>query len=515
MYKSVKTDLNTIVVKLEALDAERKLYTLSKSKSKDSVTYPTFKAKEAEDVHRFVKEFKEALITNQVAEKDQVKTLRSNLRNFALDIVHKEVKKIDKAYDLLIKQFGNSDQIWAAKFKVFEAECQKKWPSQQENPKERYQKLSKMLEQFEELHSLVKNGSVDSGELYNHTSVKKLYSLIPSEMKTEALKKLTCDSKSSEKVDALKDALIMFRDLSQQEMLLKFDGSAIENKNDNKNYYGDQADKKGQGARSCFFCKKDWTEQTHIKQWSIFCCIKFLRLDLEHRRKELKERGLCYCCGFKMWVKGQRHNCVKFKEIKGSDEIRCIAPGKNGQCFYNGLTCNHKEINPEVKEKVRRILKIELKIAFVFTEPIRGKMEHVEETIPQEAFGSLQDRSSDLQNGEVAKHMGDEELHKFFRERERLVGGDVEKILGVPEGETLFIFCVIKGRTRPLRAFMDNGCSSWLVKNGVPENELKSAKLRDGPIPMWVAGGHTVYASAEWASLLPLNNGFHQIVKGL
>ena len=32
---------------------------------------------------------------------------------------------------------------------------------------------------------------------------------------------------------------------------------------------------------------------------------------------------------------------------------------------------------------------------------------------------------------------------------------------------------------------------------------------------MWVAGGHTVYATAEWASLLPLSNGCHQIVKGL
>ena len=51
-----------------------------------------------------------------------------------------------------------------------EDECQKKWPSQQE----RYQKLSKMLEQFEELHTLVKDGSVDSGELYNITCVKKL-----------------------------------------------------------------------------------------------------------------------------------------------------------------------------------------------------------------------------------------------------------------------------------------------------------------------------------------------------
>ena len=62
---------------------------------------------------------------------------------------------------------------------------------------------------------------------------------------------------------------------------------------------------------------------------------------------------------------------------------------------------------------------------------------------------------------------------------------------------------------------MDSGCSSWLVKDGVPEKELHSVKLRDGPIPMWVAGGHTVSATAEWSSLLPLADGSHQIVRGL
>ena len=32
---------------------------------------------------------------------------------------------------------------------------------------------------------------------------------------------------------------------------------------------------------------------------------------------------------------------------------------------------------------------------------------------------------------------------------------------------------------------------------------------------MFVAGGHTVLATAEWASLLPLTNGSNQIIRGL
>ena len=53
------------------------------------------------------------------------------------------------------------------------------------------------------------------------------------------------------------------------------------------------------------------------------------------------------------------------------------------------------------------------------------------------------------------------------------------------------------------------------VAAGVPENELKSIKLKQGPLKMFVAGGHTQYADAEWASQLPLSNGHTQIVRGL
>ena len=54
----------------------------------------------------------------------------------------------------------------------------------------------------------------------------------------------------------------------------------------------------------------------------------------------------------------------------------------------------------------------------------------------------------------------------------------------------------------------------WQIRV-IPETKLISYKLQDGPIPMGVASGLTVYASAEWASLLPLADGGHQVVRGL
>ena len=128
---------------------------------------------------------------------------------------------------------------------------------------------------------------------------------------------------------------------------------------------------------------------------------------------------------------------------------------------------------------------------------------------------SAETRFQDLQTGEVAKNMNNKDLHEFYKNRSKREGSDVSRILQIPEGETLFVFCIIRGKTRGLRAFLDNGCNSWLVKDGVPQNELTSTKLRDGPINLGVAGGHTVQALAEWSSLLPMDNGYYQTVRGL
>ena len=98
----------------------------------------------------------------------------------------------------------------------------------------------------------------------------------------------------------------------------------------------------------------------------------------------------------------------------------------------------------------------------------------------------------------------------FLKKREEMEGGDAAKILGIPEGDPMFIFGMIQGRTRPLRSFMDGGCSSWLAKNGVPENELKSIKLKQGPLKMFVAGDHTQYAvcSHNFPYLMDIHRSF-------
>ena len=161
-------DAQNVVRQLKDEDAKRRLYTFSKSQAKSSIPYPVFKSRDEDHIHKFVKETKELFIRNRVPISDQARILRTNLKGFAPDIVHKDITNIETAYKLLIKQHGG-----AAKYKIFLSECEGYWPGLQ-NPKQRYQKISKIVAQLEELETLITDGSVNKAELYNAVSVKKL-----------------------------------------------------------------------------------------------------------------------------------------------------------------------------------------------------------------------------------------------------------------------------------------------------------------------------------------------------
>ena len=349
LHTSVKTSLSSLVADLEKEDSSRKLYTNCKSQGKDPIPYPLFKSKEDEDIHKFLKEFKEALIRNQIPVKDQVKILRTNLKNFALEVVHKDITDIEVAYKLLIKHFGNSDKIWTAKFKVFLDECEKRWPSSDQNPKERFQKLSKLVSQLEELELLLADGSVDRAELYNASSVKKLFAIIPNEITNKVFESLEDTSTNEDKVRKLKTVMIKFKNTAQQKMLMDMSGER-EIMKDKFNY--------GEQKNLCFYCREEWDTSTHIKEWGIFGCKELLKLSPDDRRTSLLKKKLCLACGFSRGSKISRdsrsHKCRNI-----AVELKCEGDYNGTQCKFNGLTCKHRKVKPIVKSKIKSKLNLD------------------------------------------------------------------------------------------------------------------------------------------------------------
>ena len=183
----VTNEGNESVELLKTEESKRKLYTNARNQSKDSVPYPVYKSKDDEDVLKFMREMKDAFVRNQVPLKDHVKHLRLQLRGLALEIVHKDLTDIDEAYKLLTRQFGSSDQIWAAKYKVFLQECEKKWPSTQGNARERFQKLTRIIVQIDDLERFIEERTMSKAELFNAGNVKKFLSLMPEEIFNDTL----------------------------------------------------------------------------------------------------------------------------------------------------------------------------------------------------------------------------------------------------------------------------------------------------------------------------------------
>ena len=93
--------------------------------------------------------------------------------------------------------------------------------------------------------------------------------------------------------------------------------------------------------------------------------------------------------------------------------------------------------------------------------------------------------------------MSNSELTDFFKSDIINSQNNNSEVIPIPNGECMFIFNIFKGRDGPVQAFIDSGCNCWVAEGGIPQKELVSVQLEDGPIPINVAGGSTVYALAE------------------
>ena len=112
--------------------------------------------------------------------------------------------------------------------------------------------------------------------------------------------------------------------------------------------------------------------------------------------------------------------------------------------------------------------------------------------------------------------MCDVELVDFFRQKVSQPGtGAAPEVHPIPGRKALFMLTTMKGKTRDLTVFVDSGCNYWVAQSQVPRQELESVKLSEGPFPVSVAGNQTIYAEAEYGALLPLQDGFFQVVRGL
>ena len=203
-----------------------------------------------------------------------------------------------------------------------------------------------------------------------------------------------------------------------------------------------------------------------------------------------------------------RHLCKWKDKNKDLTPVKCT----NNSCKFGAATRpDHQGGNAskELKDWLNSS-GINSTMTSVFSFPCRARSSHP----PLDTNVSSKIRSK-LQSGQLASNFSDEQIRELFENDLKPEQHENVEIKTVPEGEAAFIFCKIKGKHNDVQAFIDNGCNCAIFRDGVPQEEFTSCLLQEGPIRIDVATGVKAEAQGEWATLLPLNDGSHQIVRSL
>ena len=98
--------------------------------------------------------------------------------------------------------------------------------------------------------------------------------------------------------------------------------------------------------------------------------------------------------------------------------------------------------------------------------------------------------------------------------RRKSVDKSVE-IVPIPDGTPMFMFQQLKGKTKPVNAFYDSGCSNACLRKGIPGVQLQGQKLASGPFSVIGVQGVTIEASDEWLVHLDRADGRKQLLRAI
>ena len=221
----------------------------------------------------------------------------------------------------------------------------------------------------------------------------------------------------------------------------------------------------------------------------------------EKRIKFLQERGICFICGKERQDK--RFHAIKNGSLfcrndnfNAAQPVRCTytSPNSYFQCYYSAATCTRHAPNNVPHGLIEWLRKNDIRstISAIFFGPV-SKNCSFDAHHPTSTKMNRNTRSK-LQLGKYSKNFSNDQLREIFAQD---LNVSEERVSPMPEGDVSFIFCKIKGIKSSIQAFFDSGCNCAIFRDGVPQQQLTSLKLRDGPIPIDVATGVTVHALGE------------------
>ena len=523
LFQSAYTEMVKVVTEKmsELLVADKKLGLYSHSdRSKSTVQYPEcFNGRLGENVFRFIKEFKEAIVADQVRTADQVKTLTKYLKGDAKASIGEHHKTLTDALKQLEDNYGCPRLIVDKYSKDYEKALGNVRSWGKHGSKDRVDAINKTEDFIRNLENLAAS---HPGHLKSEIYSKQTLLLLTKGMPYEYTKRLNESCGHTDPYEdwftAIHDILEECKSTNLSALSTGIDATKSLKDDHSSNSKANQLSFNGHDCEKSSNCKS---------KWDYLGCVNLYKVtQVLDRESFLRERRACFRCGKSPFIikGGKRHIC-SWKN--GKMGARCTGKySSGGRCLKAAAMCTEHDENAtdillDWLKSQRIIFAVNMilvnngilsKDPDSFYENIRNKVASQDKSVTK-VRSSPRNRES-LQSGESSLMMSDEEIFDFFTNDMRRIQSRA-KVQEIPQGEPIFIFCVVQGFSGPVMCFVDCGANCMLAREGIPENEFISVKLADGPIPLGVATGMTTYANAEFASLLPLANGNFQCVRGL
>ena len=413
-FSSLKETVKQKLNDLKSADEERCLFSLSKA-VKEVAVYPSpFSGAAGENVYKFRDKFMEAIISNQVREKDKQEVLRKHLKGVAKEVVGEYQDTFKDAMETLVNRFGSSNKIWETRKMNFEKRCNdpKKWSVIGSD--ERLGLITRTCEFLREAQQLATDYKALSNDIYSKTTCDSIYKVIPQTIS----EKIWDQSKGDGEIDwkevlgriktqmdvehnKAKEANVHYQAIKDN---IASYSSASGNLRPDTWKTKFQNKEKWKSKNSHHDCEKSPNCNT---KWESLGCSKIYELHtVEERRNYLKEKGKCFCCGreFHGVPRYPKQMCAWDSEL---EVVRC----RQGGCRLGAAVCfEHQGEN--ASQELKSWLdskKIKTTVTSIRSYPCHGRSFSTPKTTKVS-----ENIRSQLQKGETSTNFSNEQLTEFF-----------------------------------------------------------------------------------------------------
>ena len=489
-------------------DEARCLYSQSERKTADR-KYPKFSGadEKQEDFQKFEKDVREVFKSNRIARDDQVKKLREEcLESPAKNLIPETVKTLDRALEILRGRYGGiSNLIKIKKGRLLKMGTYPNHPGSK-TPNHVKAQLKWLLTcevVLAEITELAAGSTEAHREVYNFTVLQQVRNFFPGEIHEQFLRFTGPVENIFQEIYG--EVLRMSK--AKRELLTDVDDNGLQTSNGKKgNLVSFSADSSGKFPppesflnNNCRVCKTLEAEgvtghngnnlyEDHARGWVLGCPL-FAEMSTQERVKILRAAKICPFCLDPHFVRPSEHakhpNCPAFT---GTPIFNCKANG----CRNNYLVCtDHVSENAKKKEGMINFWSRRGKTfsAAVTVMNVGGKVAGAHNSVVEL---SLKEATESLKS--MAKG---------------------SEVLDLPDGNPMFMFSFIPGRSKDLNVFWDSGCSHLMMKSDVPEKELPAVRTRKGPLRIKGAGDTDITVGDEWIILVPKADGKQQILIGV